>query len=329
MFNTLVPLFPLISLTSSQCKECQLDTYSSELGKSSKADCKPCDIQRSTGTSKSNVDPSACLCKKTFFYTDVDGTCAPCLDGANCSDKDGVVLSELTAKTGHWRANTLTKDFTDCKTAFSSSLDPKKDAEQRCCPIDAKTNVSICARNFSQPDDQCRDGYGGPSCMACRKGYAMTGSECKKCNPSVGKVAIAVAGLLAFLFLVFVVLFLKAKAPVVKGDDGKKGCCGGINQKKKPAKKQVKKTKEQKIEETRGTSAASRLVGDQVLIERMRTSDNSGGDTAYRSDSQVVIDRIKVFYGWLQIFTVRRGVSISSFLLLSFPNLNNTSSPRS
>jgi hypothetical protein len=34
----------------------------------------------------------------------------------------------------------------------------------------------------------------------------------------------------------------------------------------------------------------------------MRTGENSGND-AYRDDPQVVMDRIKVFYGWLQIFT--------------------------
>ena len=49
-------------------------------------------------------------------------------------------------------------------------------------------------------------------------------------------------------------------------------------------------------------------MGDQVLIGKMTTgdTDSSGGSSSndvYRDDSQVVVDRIKVFYGWMQIFT--------------------------
>ena len=35
----------------------------------------------------------------------------------------------------------------------------------------------------------------------------------------------------------------------------------------------------------------------------MRTEENSSSNDAYRDDSQVVVDRIKIFYGWMQIFT--------------------------
>ena len=34
-----------------------------------------------------------------------------------------------------------------------------------------------------------------------------------------------------------------------------------------------------------------------------RVSESSSGNGAFRNDTQVIMDRIKIFYGWLQIFT--------------------------
>ena len=66
--------------------------------------------------------------------------------------------------------------------------------------------------------------------------------------------------------------------------------------------------------QSRGSNAASRLVGDQMLMGRMSPKDSSsessssgggggGGNDAYRDDSQVIVDRMKIFYGWMQIFS--------------------------
>ena len=67
------------------CKDCDVDTYLTELGKSSKADCLSCDEKRSTGASVGNVKDSACLCKHTLFYQSKENMCQPCPDGADCS----------------------------------------------------------------------------------------------------------------------------------------------------------------------------------------------------------------------------------------------------
>ena len=67
------------------CKDCDVDTYLTELGKSSKADCLSCDEKRSTGASVGNVKDSACLCKHTLFYQSKENMCEPCPDGADCS----------------------------------------------------------------------------------------------------------------------------------------------------------------------------------------------------------------------------------------------------
>ena len=86
----------------------------------------------------------------------------------------------------------------------------------------------------------------------------------------------------------------------------------GINDKQEPDAN--KQTKQQKIEAQKDTNAASRLVGDQALVGRMQGGGGGGGgegaavganglNEAYSSDSQVITDRVKVVYGWLQIFT--------------------------
>tara|TARA_B100000795_G_scaffold248666_1_gene215654 strand:- start:330 stop:1418 length:1089 start_codon:yes stop_codon:yes gene_type:complete len=149
----------------------------------------------------------------------------------------------------------------------------------------------------------------------------MSAMKCQKCNASVMNVIVMVGGLMAFLFIIFVILFMKAKETKEKDNKNvKKGCCGGIQEqrperkrepsnKRKRPKKNVpeKKTKEELIEDKKGQIAASRMIGDQILIEKMTTTDTNTdvGSTndAYRGDGQIVIDRIKVFYGWLQIFT--------------------------
>ena len=46
------------------CKACEVDTYSDEAGRSSKADCKACSNDRSTGGSSASTNESSCLCKE-------------------------------------------------------------------------------------------------------------------------------------------------------------------------------------------------------------------------------------------------------------------------
>ena len=95
--------------------------------------------------------------------------------------------------------------------------------------------------------------------MSCIDGYVMLGAKCTKCNPSILNVVGAIAGLMAFLFVLFALLFMKAKKDTDEDEnDGgttttksKKGCCGG--KKKHRARR---RTKRERIEDKRGNSAA-------------------------------------------------------------------------
>jgi len=209
-----------------------------------------------------------CQCRKaTHYLSDPDtSTCSTCPPGADCSAKDDIVLLELSAKPGFWRAKFDSYTFTDCKKAFSTSLNASKDAATRC--IGGSNNISNSS-NYFNPDDQCELGFGGPSCMACIDGHVMLGAKCTKCIPSIGNVVGAVAGLMLFLFLIFAILFLKAKKDKDDNekDDGstrktKKGCCGGKNKQEARKKKKEKVTLEQKYEKERDKNAAVSLHHD-------------------------------------------------------------------
>ena len=64
------------------------------------------------------------------------------------------------------------------------------------------------------------------------------------------------------------------------------------------------KTLEKKLERRkRQSDAGSRLLGDQIMIQRVSggtsSSDSSG---LYKNDVQLLQDRLKVVFGWMQVF---------------------------
>ena len=160
-----------------------------------------CEVERSTGLSAGNVDNSACLCKRGLFYND-EGVCAPCPVGADCSAKEGIVLTELVAQKGYWRATYDTTDFTDCRNIFASSLNATRDAEARCIGGGHLNETSVSSETF-YPNNQCDLGYGGASCMACLEGYVFVNSKCQRCveGSSFGMAFMAGALLIVPVFV--------------------------------------------------------------------------------------------------------------------------------
>ena len=232
---------------STECKQCPVDTYSSTPGKASKADCTPCNSQRSTGESQGNTNASACLCRRTDFYQNNQTECVVCPPGGDCSASDGLTLNNIIALPGYWRANSTTDIFTDCAVAFSASLNATKDASERCIGGSMTRN----SKESFNSDTQCKKGFGGPSCMACIDGYVMLDVECTKCEASIYNVIGAVSGILVIVYFIFVILFMRAKEDAeIDSHKEKKGCCGGKKRNKKKGKlKRKKTTAEQKSED--------------------------------------------------------------------------------
>jgi hypothetical protein len=213
---------------------------------------------------------------------------------------------------GFWRHEDI---FVNCDEGYKDLLKPDL-SEQRCCPL-VDGNVSKCTSNST---DQCEEGYTGTLCMTCTTGYVRTGFECIPCEggPDEAGAIHAIAGLCSVLFVVFSILFMKAKDEEKEddkaGDDkkkknnkkgkGKDKEVGGKKQQGK-GKEKEKLTSAQKNRKRRQSDAGSRLMGDQIMIQRISggtgtsSSDSSG---LYKNDVQLLQDRFKVVFGWMQIF---------------------------
>ena len=302
-----------------------------------------CSSDRTTGTVVGNTNKTACLCKRKTHYEKGEAKCAECPIGGDCSI-DGSAITDITALPGYWRASMGTIIFTDCAKSFSSSLTPEEDAKKRCPggnltnTSNEKIHISETRRrtvdttfdvNNFDVNKQClnmeHEAYGGPACQACLNEKYTMGSDgrCVRCveGSTMSGTLGAVCGCMCILFFLFAAMFLRTRKHNDEDnddndedneDDGeqkkttkkKRGCCGGVRKDQKKKKTKKTKTKEEKIEDQKGTNAASRLLGDQVLLSRVQGgSSDIGEGSAYRSDTQVVMDRIKIFYGWLQIFT--------------------------
>ena len=205
------------------CQECPVDTYLSEQGKSSKADCQKCSEEKSTGINNGTTEEASCLCKRTEFYTDDTLNCVPCETGADCSAKNGLTLAELTAKPGYWRPSRDSKIFSSCAAGYST-LDAQNLANARCCPVDSITNISICARKMNESssastaldlvlDDQCTEGFSGPLCLVCAVGFVKQKDDCTKCpqGASIGIAALPMIISLVILLAGLLVAFLCGK----------------------------------------------------------------------------------------------------------------------
>jgi hypothetical protein len=294
------------------CKKCEVDTYLNEQGKSSKADCTSCPKDRSTGSSTGTSTNKSCLCKRTNYYQDDHNNCQTCPEGADCSHHDGISLAKVTASPGFWR---IENTFVNCNKGYDDPTHANL-PQQRCCPLNPTTNVSICTANTTTT--QCEQGYTGTLCMACTNDYVRTGFDCKKC-PGGANFQSALSGLTvtALLFSLIVVIVLcctggdkststsrKKKRDKdffllkrEKSARDKKKRKKEIEMKKAAANKERKKAAQQ-----RDGDAASNFIGDQLLIGRVASLSTGQGEMDIKSDVGLLVDRIKVIYSWLQIF---------------------------
>ena len=203
---------------SKACLKCPKDTYTPDEGRSSKADCVQCDSDKSTGSTIGNINNASCLCKRIDYYTDSQGGCLSCPDGADCSMKDGLVLSELTAKPGYWRPALTTDTFSPCVVGFSS-LDAQELADARCCPVNITTNTSICSNTtFKHTNEQCKKEYAGTLCLVCAEGYVKQGTTCIEClsGASIGIASVPLIGMLLCLFMVLLICLTIGKKATSK-----------------------------------------------------------------------------------------------------------------
>jgi hypothetical protein len=134
-----------------ECKNCPVDTFSSEVEATSISECDMCSNERTTGTKAGAIDASFCLCKAMqllpgeteytgYFslndsapHASGDGKCRECPQGADCTTQNGSMPVTILPKKGFWRANVTSREFLDCSKAYPG-VNAKELAQQRCCP---------------------------------------------------------------------------------------------------------------------------------------------------------------------------------------------------
>ena len=218
------------------CVDCPPDTYSSEAAITNKDSCQPCNIKFAKFTTTAGIsgvsDPNiGCVCSGanvdskispggfysipvTLIPAELDKTdplqrdiCMKCPEGASCM-LPGMLLNELTAKNGYWRATPTSKKFASCSQGHRGS-EADIIAKQRCCPLNSN-GVSTClnmTRSLSNDtSDQCIQGFSGPTCLVCAENYVAMGSECVICEAGASFAWALVPMIGANVLLYFAVL---------------------------------------------------------------------------------------------------------------------------
>ena len=156
------------------------------------------------------------MCQKSLYFQTATGQCSPCPSGGDCSLVDDVMIEKVSGKPGFWHSQSQSSIFSDCKKAYMG-VSAVTMAEERCCPLDPKTNVSICM-NLNLTNDnlgaQCKEGYTGYMCKICAKDYVPRNGNCDKCLGG-GDIMMGAIALLAFcvpVILLVIVILMCMKA---------------------------------------------------------------------------------------------------------------------
>jgi hypothetical protein len=147
--------------------------------------------------------------------------CLTCPDGADCASHDGMRLAELSAKRGYWRPTPNSTVFSNCLQAYEGTSGSMY-AEQRCCPNNKTTNISICKDQiFVSSDNQCKHGYSGILCASCAENFVMLNGECSYCQGGSSLdsafIAACISCVPVFLVVLIFLLFSNAERAAEKG----------------------------------------------------------------------------------------------------------------
>ena len=126
----------------SPCVDCAEGSITSAPGQGFCADC--------PGNTYSVSGATACQRCLRSFYWSVDNECVLCPDGTSCEEDGGSTQISLAVISGFWRIDAGSTEIHDCPL-------PK---------------ACVGAANFSDGGDgYCAEGYGGPLCAVCSRGF--------------------------------------------------------------------------------------------------------------------------------------------------------------
>ena len=142
----------------------------------------------STGTnSDAHAGLRACKCLEGYYRTHMFELCRKCEDGLNCEN------GYATLKPGYWWkwSNNSLKDRYRVFIANLLSSSPSFDKEdvQYAYPLPTPHKCPGRKSCKGGMDSSCEDGYKGPLCSVCSKGYFKQFQRCRKCPTKTWIVA--------------------------------------------------------------------------------------------------------------------------------------------
>merc|ERR1711871_248729 len=137
------------------------------------------------------------------------------------------------------------------------------------------------------------EAYGGLLCQSCyNESYKMMGRVCVFCpsGGSIGSVVMVMCCFFAILYIVFIVFFCRAgrywKNTLKNKDSNTFQSAKTTGQDEKALQHQ----------------ALNRFVGDQMMLENVKGHSTNAKSKQIRNEYQLLHDRFKVMYGWMQCF---------------------------
>ena len=306
------------------CSGCARDTYSTESGKTSGADCESCPDKTTTNFTTGNTNIASCVCSAGFYFdpdevsdeVSPEDKCTPCLEEeASCTDAN-VSLADMESSPGWWRQHKEDVNFFQC--------------------YDSKDCVG------GRVGYQCRQGNGGVLCAVCNLNHVRIDGVCSQCGDTTtgfsGVLLLAgVPLLLLFIGVLAVICIAKEK----ENDDKVASPTGSspsqtviIPVTKLPKKKKSLKAGVKKINTIRAlqgaiqTSETTSVVG-AVLEDQLRgqlrltgmiadaTGDTTGGEITVENERTTSMqrhinairkpggeslgNRIRILIGYIQI----------------------------
>jgi hypothetical protein len=189
--------------------------------------------------------------------------------------------------------------FIDCAIGYGK----KSLAVERCkskCPLGSKNDSNATENSCNATSlEQCHEGYSGLLCMDCEHDYVRIGANCKPCEGVGARKGLlsgafgGVIGINGIFFFVFVVLFL-----VTRDEDQNEDVLDDADPNDPTKIRGLKKNVA-----SRSQDAMSRFAGDQIMIARLSNGTAAGSGGIAKSDVGLLLDRVKVIWGWMQVFS--------------------------
>uniref|UniRef100_A0A6C0M185 Tyrosine-protein kinase ephrin type A/B receptor-like domain-containing protein n=1 Tax=viral metagenome TaxID=1070528 RepID=A0A6C0M185_9ZZZZ len=171
-----------IQTGSPNCLECPEGKFTANI---SSYICKNCPVN-----SEQNSNKTDCVCSTNKYNTNYnnDLNCIDCNNTFTC--KIDTNIKTINIKKHYWRYSDLAIDIYKCKTRFA-------------CKGGIIKNSS---------DDLCNEGFKGPLCNVCEKGWAKDDGVCLKCPEDKGRT-ISLTIIIPIVSVIIIIFLIKTANP--------------------------------------------------------------------------------------------------------------------